>query len=222
MNDENLLFFVRDPGSESVKSRLAAAVGREAARELYRCFLLDMAATLTRGDFSLAICVHPAEAVSAAKQFLGAQHHYRPQAGDDLGRNMREAFTEAFTAGYKRVVLIGSDLPDLPLDTLEKAFSLLRTVDCVIGPSADGGYYLIGFTSPSFVSEAFSRITWGSASVLADTIRCIEDHGRRIGYLPLGHDIDTLEDLRAFCLRSQGRSPALHTRGYLSRSRLLE
>jgi len=181
-----------------------------------------MLATLKRGDFPVTIYVHPAAAVSIVRKTLGARYNYRPQAGDDLGHNMHQAFTEAFSGGYRRVVLIGSDLPDLPLDTVDEAFRLLHTADCVIGPSADGGYYLIGFTSTSFVSEAFSHISWGSASVLNDTIRRIEDHGRRVECLPSWRDIDTIEDLRDFFLRSTTRASGCRTRDYLIQSKLLD
>lgn len=222
MNDENLLLFVRDPNSEGVKTRLADVIGSKAARELYRCFLSDMLAALKEGNFPITIYVHPAVAVPTTRKALGERYQYRPQTGDDLGSNMHQAFAEAFADGCQRAVLIGSDLPDLPLDAVNEAFRLLHTVDCVIGPSTDGGYYLIGFTPRGFVSEAFSHMSWGSASVLNDTISRTEDHGRRVKRLPSWRDIDTVEDLQDFFLRTSTGVSGCRTRDYLIQSRLLD
>jgi glycosyltransferase A (GT-A) superfamily protein (DUF2064 family) len=105
---------------------------------------------------------------------------------------------EAYTMGFKRVVLIGSDIPDLSLEFIEEAFTSLKEKDAVIGPSLDGGYYLIGFKDQTFSSEVFKGIPWSTERVFEKTREILEREGRTVHFLKPLRDIDTIQDLRNF------------------------
>jgi glycosyltransferase A (GT-A) superfamily protein (DUF2064 family) len=109
---------------------------------------------------------------------------------------MRNAFIEAFEMGFRRVVLIGSDIPDLPLDFIEEAFTSLKESDVVIGPAYDGGYYLIGFKDKTFSPQIFEGITWGTKNVFDQTMKKLKRSRRVVHILPYHRDIDTMDDLR--------------------------
>ncbi len=113
-----------------------------------------------------------------------------------LGERMKNGFLEAFNMGAKRVVLIGSDIPDLSLELTEEAFTSLEENDVVLGPSYDGGYYLIGFTHHTFSPHVFEGIPWSTETVFEKTLRILNQAGQRIHILKHLRDIDTVEDLK--------------------------
>jgi len=195
LDDRCLLFFIKSPEKGKVKSRLAAVIGDEPAQKLYKEFATQMLSTLQKGDFPFHVCFYPKDALKALKDWLGDQHHYIPQKGKDLGERMRNGFIEAFELGFKRVVLIGSDIPDLPLELIEEAFTSLREKDAVIGPAYDGGYYLIGFKGKSFSPKAFEEMAWGTKTVFEETITVLRKLNLRVHTLSEWRDIDTIEDL---------------------------
>jgi rSAM/selenodomain-associated transferase 1 len=196
LDDRCLLFFVKYPEKGRVKSRLASVIGDEPAAKLYRDFIIQMLSTLKTGDFPLYICFYPKNAIKALREWLGGQYHYIPQKGEDLGERMRSAFTEAFKIGFRRVVLIGSDIPDLPLEFVEEAFTSLKIIDAVIGPALDGGYYLIGFKDRTFSPQVFNGMTWGTETVFDETMQALNKLRRKVHTLPYQRDIDTVADLR--------------------------
>jgi len=201
MDDRCLLFFVRSPEKGNVKSRLAAAIGDELTVKLYKSFVLQMLSTLKKGNFPFYICFYPKDALKNLKRWLGNQFHYIPQMGADLGERMRNGFTEAFQMGFKRVVLIGSDIPDLPLEFIQEAFTSLEQKDAVIGPAYDGGYYLIGFKDETFSPQVFEGIAWGTRTVFDETVKKIKRFRRLAHILPYQRDMDTVEDLKYLALK---------------------
>ena len=221
LDDRCLLFFVRNPQKGPVKSRLAKAVGADVARELYRNFLLDMLSMLESSNFPLIICFYPEDALSDLKNFLGRDYRYQPQRGADLGERMKEAFTDAFVMRFRRVVLIGSDIPDLPADIITEAFTHLETVDTILGPSSDGGYYLIGFNREGFLPEAFRGLLWGTRGVSEKTLSILRHHKRTAHLLPSWSDIDSVDDLKTFLGRNRHPSAAPRTLAYLHQMKLL-
>jgi rSAM/selenodomain-associated transferase 1 len=196
LDDRCLLFFVKSPKKGRVKSRLASVVGKEAAVKFYKRFILDMLSTLKRGNFAFYICFYPGSSLGEFEKWLGRHYHYVPQNGSDLGERMKNSFMEAFSMDFKRVVLIGSDIPDLPLEYIEEAFKSLDGEDVVIGPSFDGGYYLIGFNDKNFSSQVFEGIPWGTESVFNDTMKTLRKEKLTVHTLPHLRDIDTIEDLK--------------------------
>ena len=221
MDDRCLLFFVRNPDGGRVKSRLASTVGKKAALDLYKNFIFDILATIEKRDFALYCCFYPEDALADVKKILGAQYQYLPQQGEDLGARMAHCFHQAFTKGFNRVLLIGSDLPDLPGEIIDEAFAALEDVDSVIGPAFDGGYYMIGFNKGSFTPEVFSGIEWSTETVLQKTLGILKHHQRTVHLLPQWDDIDTLEDLRQFAARNIDTSICPRTMAYLRDNNIL-
>ena len=136
----------------------------------------------------------------------------RPQVEGDLGARMRDFFEAEFECGATRVVLIGSDAPTLDPSIIVSAFLCLEGRDVVIGPSADGGYYLVGCRNE--VPTIFDGIAWSTSRVLSETIDRLNGSGQTLAVLPPGYDVDTPDDLRALsghlrALRRAGVSPGL-------------
>jgi hypothetical protein len=187
---------VKNPEKGKVKSRLATVIGEDSAVHLYKNLVTQMLATLKEGTFPLYVCFYPKNAQKPIKNWLGTEYRYIPQNGKDLGERMRNGFTEAFEMGFERVVLIGSDIPDLPLEFIEEAFIKLNKSDVVIGPAFDGGYYLIGFKDTSFSPQVFEGIAWGTQNVFDETIKKLKRFRRAAHTLPYQRDIDTAKDLK--------------------------
>lgn len=189
-----ILVFVRAPEAGRVKTRLAASIGADAALRVYRRL-----AEHTVGE-ALAVTgaevrVHftPADAEAAVRAWLGAGPALLPQAGGDLGERMREAFARAFADGHRRVVIIGSDLPEMGADLLRRAIALLTDHQAVVGPARDGGYYLLGLTGP--VEGIFEGIAWSTPGVLAATLERLQTAGISPALLETLRDVDEAEDL---------------------------
>lgn len=198
-----VLFFVKYPMAGRVKTRLAEQIGQDAATGLYRSFVADIIATLKSLDANIKIVFAPPNSKDQLQQWLGKKYSYIPQAGQDLGQRMKNAFFQAFSEGFRDVIVIGSDSPDLPKEYLELAFTALDKSDVVVGPSSDGGYYLIGFTRDTFLPEAFERISWGSNKVLEQTTNILKRYSQSLYLLPQWHDVDTLPDLKSFLQRNE-------------------
>ncbi len=198
-----VLFFVKYPVPGRVKTRLAEQLGSNAAADLYRNFVTDILATLKRLDVNFKIVFAPADSKDQFQQWLGKEYSYIPQAGQDLGQRMKNAFLQAFSEDFDAVIVIGSDSPDLPEEYLKFAVHALDTNDVVIGPSSDGGYYLIGFARNSFLPEAFERISWSSNKVFEQTINILKQYKQNLYFLPQWYDVDTLPDLKSFLRRNE-------------------
>jgi uncharacterized protein len=188
---------VRLPEKGKVKTRLMKAIGADAVLSLYECFVFDLIETLEKNGSPFKICFSPPESYREVSAWLGEHHSYMRQAGRDLGEKMKNAFTDAFADGVSKVIIIGSDLPDMENVVLDAAFSALDLNDAVIGPSVDGGYYLIGFRHNSFLPEVFRGISWGTDTVLKDTLKILRGKNCSAHFLPELRDVDTIEDLKA-------------------------
>lgn len=194
-----IVVFGRVPVAGRVKTRLAAGIGPEAAAEVYR-LLLDHALAEARAA-GPAVVLALAEAPPA-----GADWRPPPgvavelQSDGDLGARMRAAFDRRFAAGADAVVLVGSDLPGLSSGGLADAFSGIEAAPVVLGPSDDGGYWLVGQRRPG--CDLFSRIPWSSPEVLGSTRRRLLELGVEHVELPQLRDLDTIEDLRALAADS--------------------
>jgi len=222
LNDKCILFFVRNPERGEVKIRLAATLGENVARDLYRCFMLDMLSTLESTGFPFVICYYPEDALDDLKGIVGEGYAFQRQYGEDLGERMNNGMADSFEQGFDRAILIGSDIPDLPVALIQESFAVLQTYDSVIGPAFDGGYYLIGFQRSSFLPEAFQGIEWGTGTVLTRTRAVLRDNKRTAYLLPPLRDIDTLEDLKVFIAKGENLSQCPRTMSYLKNSQILE
>ena len=201
MKSRCLIVFVKSPEAVSVKSRLAATIGEQKARRLYRCFVEDLLDSVDKGNYGLKIFFYPPGAQPVFSRWLGDDKSYEPQIGEDLGERMKNAFEKCFADGFETAILIGSDSPDLPLEIIDEGFAALPSCDAVIGPSLDGGYYLIGFKTETFLPELFQGIPWSTEGVLKSTLAIADRKGLRVSLLPPWRDIDTHEDLKALVER---------------------
>lgn len=200
--EQSIILFVRFPERGTVKTRLAEDIGEEHARILYQCFVLDFLETASRGDRFLRICYYPPESGEGMKEWLGGGYSYMPQQGRNLGERMKNAIEEVFRQGCSHTILTGSDIPDIPPDLMETACASSRH-DAVIGPSRDGGYYLIGFRKEAFLPEIFEGIEWGTDRVFAKTMEIFAGRQYDVSVLPLWQDVDRLEDLNALYARNR-------------------
>jgi len=201
--DRCLILFVKYPERGKVKSRLAHHWTDDLAAGLYKNFIFDIIAILEKGQFSFRIYFDPPEKEKEIKALLGEKYKYALQSGTDLGERMKNAFLQEFATGFKMVVLIGSDFPDLPLDIIEESFNVLENKSStVIGPSADGGYYLIAFRQDAFCPDIFAGPRWGTALAFEKTMSILRSREHPPTVLPKWRDIDTREDLDDLIKRS--------------------
>lgn len=199
-----VLLMTKTPGRLPVKTRLAPALGTPAAEALYACFLRDIGAKFRALGLPLRVHHLPGEPdeIPILSALLGQAAGFYPQAGQELGTRMRQAFEAGFAAGYQHLLLIGGDCPDLPPDTFTAAFAALDQHDCVLGPTRDGGYYLLAFSRGGFTPALFDFPDWSAATVYAETIRRLQAAGRSLLELPAWSDVDTLDDLQRMRQRS--------------------
>jgi hypothetical protein len=190
-----ILVFVRAPEAGRVKTRLAAEIGGEAALRVYRRLAEHAVAEARALGAEVAVRIHftPATGGEAVRAWLGAGATYLPQGEGDLGTRMRMAFDAAFAAGHPRVVIIGSDLPHLSAEVLRRALRLLDAHPAVIGPAADGGYYLLGLRE--MVPGVFDGIAWSTGEVLGETLTRLRAAGCEPAMLETLRDVDVAADL---------------------------
>ena len=193
----SLIVFVKNPIPGAVKTRLQTRYAPERVAALYTAFVRDVLARAESIDVDRrVIAFDPPDAESEVRALFGggeAQWQYVPQVQDDLGVRMREALVQELGAGASAVVLIGTDIPSLPAYHITQAFDLLRTKDVVLGPSIDGGYYLVGVSRST--PEIFEDVEWSTPSVLSQTIDQVQRAGHRLGLVPPYFDVDTPEEL---------------------------
>ena len=195
--------FVRLPEQGQVKSRLAKDLGAEAATNLYRCFVEDLLERFSKEPYRLRIAFRPAEKEREMREMLGDKFSWIPQTGEDLGERMKLAFLRCFSEGTRSVVLIGSDIPDLPARIVDEAFRALDKCGAVIGPSVDGGYYLLGFKEDTFSGNVFAGLPWGAETVFHETMNILHTAGVLVHVLPVWRDIDKYEDIAAVIKNSK-------------------
>jgi rSAM/selenodomain-associated transferase 1 len=192
-SDRVLGVFAKAPRLGNVKSRLAATIGHEQAARLYDAFLRDLRMRLTAVDASRVLVFAEPDDRAYFAALCGDQFELQCQAGGDLGERMSHFFAGQFDRGACKVVLIGSDSPDLPVHRISQAFQQLDDSDVVLGPCDDGGYYLIGMRR--LVDGLLSCIEWSSSTVLAETIRRLRDRSVRFTLLESWYDVDVASDL---------------------------
>jgi len=195
-----LIIFTRYPQPGKVKTRLIPAMGADGAARLHRAmaeWTIRRAATFTRKT-GTAVEIHfTGSGLERMREWLGAVWPLRKQATGDLGRRMAAAFEDSFRRGYRRVMLIGTDCPDIAGRHLAAALAALADHHLVIGPAADGGYYLIGLRGESVGHRRvlFEDIPWGTADVLSHTLAVARGRGWSHSLLETLADVDLPEQL---------------------------
>ncbi|HBH97104.1 MAG TPA: hypothetical protein DDX89_04845 [Candidatus Omnitrophica bacterium] len=189
-----LLIFLKDPVPGQVKTRLAKAVGSQAACDIYRACVELTLERMMRFRQEAVLCVDPPEALLRTRAWVGADWRLQPQRGLALGERLADATAVACSDGASQVVVIGTDSPWLTGDDVAAAFEALRYHHIVLGPAQDGGYYLIGLTRPQ--PALFEGIAWSSPSVYAQTRVRAAQLGLTTHSLREGYDVDRLEDVQ--------------------------
>ena len=202
------IIFAKEPVPGQVKTRLTPPLSPEMACRLYHCFLEDIIdETVRLRGMETALAYTPA----GARSFFQRLAHpgcLVAQDGRDLGERQAHAFAWGFESGYDVVLLRGSDTPDLPGEMLFEAAEKLTAgpAQVVLGPSRDGGYYLIGLKA--LHPRLFEGLSWSTGSVLADTLSRARELDLKVHLLPYWRDIDTYADLVDFLKRAD---PSLRT-----------
>ena len=195
-----VIVFAKNPVPNQVKTRLIPTLSPGQAATLYTAFLTDWCEALAKlSDVDLVIAYTPPEAESDLRALIGDNAIYIPQIGAGLGERLTSATQWAAEQGYTKILLVGSDSPTLPISYISEAFTLLDSRDIAIGPSTDGGYYLIGFSAANVATIApfvFEEIAWSTADVFQQTMTRIHSAKITVGLLPPWYDIDTAEDLK--------------------------
>ena len=194
-----VIVFAKNPEPNQVKTRLLPTLSPEQAATLYTAFLIDWCKTLAElPDVDIVIAYTPPEAQSDLQALIGGDAIYIPQIGAGLGERLTSATQWAAEHGYTKILVVGSDSPTLPISYISQAITLLDSRNIVIGPSTDGGYYLIGFsveTLATTVPHVFEEIAWSTVEVFQQTVARIQSAKATLGLLPPWYDIDTAEDL---------------------------
>lgn len=188
-----LMIFVKNPVPGKVKTRLAKTMGEEKALEIYRQ-LIDYTHQVTK-KVAVDKIVFYSDELPETDVWEAKNYDKMVQQGSDLGKRMMNAFKHAFKEGYKKAVLIGSDCFEITPQIIEEAFDGLPANNFVIGPSHDGGYYLIGMAV--LYASVFKNKRWSSDDVLHDTLIDIRNINGSYKLLKELTDIDTEADLEA-------------------------
>jgi uncharacterized protein len=192
MSSEKLiLIFVRNVQIGKVKTRLAKTIGDDKALIVYIHLLNRTAEVAAEANAHKAVFY--SEYIEEADEFMVPVFQKYLQNGNDLGDKMKNAFVKAFSRGYQKVVIIGSDCYDLSPSILNDAFEKLNTHDVVMGPATDGGYYLLGMKQ--LHKSFFENKEWSTNNVLVDTLLDVKNEKLTYFLLPTLTDIDTEEDM---------------------------
>ena len=185
MQKSLLVVFARTPVFGKVKNRLAIKLGKAKALEIHLRLVEHTLAVVNNSGCSYKVYLSEGSNVKQA-------FSYELQSGIDLGERMNKALQTEFETNTK-VCLIGSDCLALTVTHITNAFKQLDAADVVIGPAIDGGYYLIGMKKPQ--PQLFSKISWGSSTVLENTLQICAGSGLVVHQLDLLNDIDQPEDV---------------------------
>lgn len=188
--NDHLIIFIKNPEKGKVKTRLAVNLGDDKALEVYQKLL-----RITREQTEPIPCIKHlcySERVED-DDWKETSFNKHVQGKGDLGEKMLGAFQGVFERGAERMVIIGSDCPQITTEIIETAFEKLDKYDVVIGPATDGGYYLLGMKCP--LPMLFKNKQWSTETVFADTILDLIDMGLSHYRLQELSDLDTIYDL---------------------------
>jgi uncharacterized protein len=194
-----LIIFVKAPRPGEVKTRIAEVIGPQPACDAYLALVGVLIGNL-RTLPNVQVRYTPDDAFLEIPRWVQPTWTTAPQGSGDLGQRLVAAFEHGFKSGAERVVIIGSDSPDITRDDIEAAWSALGDHDVVLGPAEDGGYWLIGLRSEQ--PTLFENIAWSSDRVFEETRARATTADLSIHILRTLPDIDTIEDLRRYQARA--------------------
>ncbi len=203
--DTAIIVFTKFPVEGKVKTRLAKNMGNKFAVSFYRVCAEHTFKELIKvkeTGSELFLFYSEENEIEQVMNWAGNNFNYYSQQGNDLGLKMYNAFETVFKKGYKKVIIVGTDAPDVSMNLVQSVISVLDNYSVVIGPANDGGYYLLGFKSK--LIDLFSGIEWSTNSVFDNTIEKL--NRSKINYFMLDEltDIDTAEDLQNWLKQYKG------------------
>jgi rSAM/selenodomain-associated transferase 1 len=204
--------FAKRPDPGRVKTRLAADTSPEWAARVADAFLRDTVERFAAVPARRVLAFTPPDAQDFFAALVGGRFELTPQADGDLGCRLGSFADGHLRAGARKVVLVGTDSPTLPVEWVTQAFAELDSADVILGPATDGGYYLIGLTPNA--PPLFDGIVWSGPDVLRATVERLTGTPHRLALLPAWYDVDTFDDWRVLrghltALKRSGRDPGV-------------
>lgn len=190
-NRNLLIIFAKYPEAGEVKTRLAKGVGEEKAAELYSKMVDYTIEVASQVGCDVELCYGDERRIGS---WDNSVQKSTSQENGDLGHRMSQAFNVAFENNYEKVVLIGSDCMELTTEILKESFEALDYNELTIGPSHDGGYYLIGMTK--YYPVLFEDMEWSTEEVLSDTMHRVKWIGVGVEFQETLSDVDNINDLK--------------------------
>ena len=211
-----LILMSRIPIAGKTKTRLIGNLSPQQVANLHYCFLQDIALELEFLFPTTDLFVNYGHEgkLDNIKDIFDKKFFFLPQKGDSLGEKMANAFQILFAKGYKKILLMGADCLQCTHQELEQAFDCLQSNDIVLGPTIDGGYYLVGLKR-FYALLFFDNILWGTPKVFLQTMQKIND--KKVFFLAKKRDIDTPQDLQFFFKKEKNRNRNKNTLKYLYR-----
>ncbi len=199
-----IVLFTKAPIPGEVKTRLTPHLTAIEAANLHEAFVRDTVSFLSEleGTEKYIAC-HPDGADPFFEKLKQAFRVKSIDQGEgDLGDRLKRVLGKLSSEGFDEIVVVGSDSPTLPPERIGAAFNRLAESRLVLGPSLDGGYYLIGFSGG--LPEVFDGISWGTETVFEETVRCAEKKDYSCAVLPYWYDVDTIQELRSLAIHLEG------------------
>lgn len=200
--DASIILFVKYPEDGKVKTRLAETIGNKKAVRIYSLLAKNVVENIQRLKSTYKYIFYSEESEKEKiKNWIKGSFFYASQKGNGLGERMSNAFRVVFGHGAKKALIVGTDIPDLSTEIIEEAIRKLDQYDVVIGPSPDGGYYLLGMKK--FYKGLFENIQYSTDSVFNDTIGKIKNENLTFDVIESSEDIDTEHELKNWLKSSQ-------------------
>jgi rSAM/selenodomain-associated transferase 1 len=190
---DTLLVVAKKPTPGQTKTRLCPPLTPAQAAMLYDCFLRDTLDVMRKVIGVRRVIGYLPDDSEAYFRQLAPDMELTCQQGASLGERLEHLLTQELLGGSPRVVVMDSDSPNLPSDYLRQAFERLNGADVVLGPTRDGGYYLIGMNQPQ--PHLLRQVQMSTPHVLADTLKLAQARGLTVSLLPAWYDVDTIADL---------------------------
>lgn len=215
------VIFAKAPQPGNVKTRLQPYLSQDESAELYKRFIVDTVTTAEGldGVDAFVACLPCKEDPAFSDLVRDRKVSLIDQRGHDLGERMHNVLRYFITRGYNKVVIVGADSPSLPLDYISMAYDELDRKHLVVGPSYDGGYYLLG--AAGVTPDIFDQVPWSTMNVFNITLRKARAQKLEYAVLPYWYDVDTIRDVHHLCDHLTSLSPmdsgvGRHTMQYLS------
>lgn len=206
-----VICFTRVPRPGVTKTRLLPILSGDQCSALHSAFLRDLSSVYAQADADLFVAYTDDPNWEMLKAIFHGAKDFFPQTGAGLGEKMYNALCHALAQGYGSVILTGADLPLMTASHLESGFAALYDADLALGPTSDGGYYLVGMKQPHKV--IFENQSYGGSTVLENTVAAANAAGLTVAFAQCCDDVDTPEDLRNLM---QTLSPETATYRYLA------